>query len=174
MDFYLHLWKINQTQQLIQMKTAFLRLLLCINIIAIVLLASCNEKRIYKIGISQCSQDDWRTKMNEEINREVISRDNVMVEIRSADDDNAKQIADIEYFVENGFDIIIVAPNEAAALTPTIKKVYESGMPVITFDRNIIGDYYTARVGVDNVDMGRSAAHYALHLVGDKAKASEI
>ena len=64
-----------------------------------------------------------------------------------------KQIADIEYFVENGFDIIIVAPNEAAALTPTIKKVYESGMPVITFDRNIIGNSYTARVGVDNVDM---------------------
>lgn len=174
MDFSLNLWGINQTQQLIQMKTAFLRLLLCINIIAIVLLASCNEKRIYKIGISQCSQDDWRTKMNEEINREVISRDNVMVEIRSADDDNAKQIADIEYFVENGFDIIIVAPNEAAALTPTIKKVYESGMPVITFDRNIIGNSYTARVGVDNVDMGRSAAHYALHLVGDKAKAIEI
>ncbi len=137
-------------------------------------LCGCTEKRIYRIGVSQCSDDDWRTKMNEEINREVMSHDDVMVEIRSADDNNEKQISDIEYFVANGFDIIIVSPNEAAALTPTIKKVYESGLPVITFDRNIIGDSYTARVGVDNVDMGRSAAHYALHLLGSNAKAIEI
>ena len=137
-------------------------------------LCGCTEKRIYRIGVSQCSDDDWRTKMNEEINREVMSHDDVMVEIRSADDNNEKQISDIEYFVANGFDIIIVSPNEAAALTPAIKKVYESGLPVITFDRNIIGDSYTARVGVDNVDMGRSAAHYALHLLGSNAKAIEI
>lgn len=156
------------------MKTAFLRLLLCLPIVAMMFLAGCNEKRTYKIGVSQCSQDDWRAKMNEEINREVILHDDVMVEIRSADDNNAKQIADIEYFVKNGFDIIIVSPNEAAALTQPIKRVYDSGIPVIIFDRNIIGDSYTARVGVDNVAMGRSAAHYALHLVGGQAKAIEI
>ena len=137
-------------------------------------LSTCTEKRIYKIGVSQCSDDDWRLKMNEEINREVVSHDDVIVEIRSADDSNAKQIADIDYFVKNKFDILIVAPNEAAALTPAIKKVYDSGMPVIIFDRNIIGDSYTARIGVDNVGLGRLAAHYALHLRRTGAKAIEI
>ncbi len=140
----------------------------------IILLAGCSQNRTYRIGVSQCSQDDWRTKMNEEINREVMFHEDAEVEIRSADDSNEKQIKDILYFADNGFDIIIVSPNEAAALTPVIKEVYEKGIPVIIFDRNIIGDTYTARIGVDDVGLGRSAAHYALHILGHGAKAIEI
>lgn len=138
------------------------------------LLAGCSDRRIYKIGVSQCSQDDWRMKMNDEINREIMFHEDAVVEIRSADDSNTKQIEDIKYFVENGFDIIIVSPNEAAALTPVVKEVYEQGMPVVIFDRNINGNTYTARIGVDDEGIGRSAAHYALHILGEGAKAIEI
>lgn len=146
----------------------------CILLVIFIILAGCNEGRTYKIGVSQCSQDDWRTKMNDEINREIMFHDDAVVEIRSADDSSAKQIEDINYFVENGFDIIIVSPNEAAALTPVIKEVYDKGVPVVIFDRNINGDSYTARIGVDDEGLGRSAAHYALHLSGKGARAIEI
>lgn len=64
--------------------------------------------------------------MNDEINREIMFHPEAEVEIRSADDSNEKQIADIRYFVDNGFDIIIAAPNDADAITPVIKEVYES------------------------------------------------
>ena len=140
----------------------------------LLILSGCTESRPYKIGVSQCSQDDWRMKMNDEINREIMFHEDATVEIRSADDSNAKQIADIKYFVDNNFDIIIVSPNEAAALTPIIKEVYERGIPVVIFDRSINGDSYTARIGVDNEGIGKSAAHYALHLLGQGAKAIEI
>ena len=139
-----------------------------------VTLAGCTESKVYKIGVSQCSSDDWRMKMNEEIRREVMFHDDVEVEIRSADDSNEKQIDDIDYFVDNGFDMIIVSPNEADALTPAIKKVYESGIPVVVFDRNINGDTYTARIGVDDEGIGKQAAHYAVHLLGKGANALEI
>lgn len=134
----------------------------------------CTKDKVYKIGVSQCSQDDWRSKMNDEINREIMFHEDAAVEIRSADDSNDKQIEDIKYFAENGFDILIVSPNEAAALTPIITKVYESGMPVVIFDRNINGEAYTARIGVDDVGLGKSAAHYARHILGEGAKAIEI
>ena len=137
-------------------------------------LFGCSDSKVYKIGVSQCSQDDWRMKMNDEINREIMFHDDAVVEIRSADDNNAKQIDDIRYFVDNNFDIIIVSPNEAAALTPIIKEVYESGMPVVIFDRNINADTYTARIGADDEGLGKSAAHYALHMLGSGAKAIEI
>ena len=140
----------------------------------LLILSGCTESKIYKIGVSQCSQDDWRMKMNDEINREIMFHEDAIVEIRSADDSNTKQIEDIEYFVENGFDIIIVSPNEAAALTPIIKKVYEDGIPVVIFDRNINEDTYTARIGVDDEGLGRAAAHYALHMLGKGANAIEI
>lgn len=141
---------------------------------ALLTAAGCTDSKVYKIGVSQCSQDDWRSKMNEEINREIMFHEDAVVEIRSADDSNEKQIDDIRYFADNGFDILIVSPNEAAALTPVIKEVYESGMPVVIFDRNINGDTYTARIGVNDEALGRSAAHYALHLLGKGATAIEI
>lgn len=138
-------------------------------------MSGCDKsERVYRIGVSQCSQDDWRAKMNDEINREIMFHEDAVVEIRSADDDNARQIADIRYFVDNNFDIIIVSPNEAAALTPVIREVYDRGIPVVIFDRNINGDTYTARIGVDDRGLGKSAAHYALHLLGSGARAIEI
>lgn len=137
-------------------------------------LSGCREEKHYRIGVSQCSQDDWRRKMNDEINREIMFHPEAEVEIRSTDDSNEKQIADIRYFADNGFDIIIASPNEADAITPIIKEVYDSGIPVIVFDRNINGESYTATQGVDNYGIGKAAAQYAYNLIGDKGKVIEI
>lgn len=136
--------------------------------------AGCEKQHTYKIGVSQCSSDDWRDKMNEEIQREIMFHPEAKVEIRSADDNNAKQIADLKYFAENDFDMVIVAPNEADAVTPAVKEIYDSGIPVIVFDRDINDDSYTAFVGVDNVGLGRSAGHYANHLLPESLRVLEI
>ncbi|MBJ2184205.1 MAG: substrate-binding domain-containing protein [Muribaculaceae bacterium] len=147
-------------------------------ILAAVLLlptCGCKEKHTYRIGVSQCSDDDWRSKMNAEIRRELLLHEDAEVEIRSADDSSEKQIADIRYFADNGFDIIIAAPNEADALTPVIKEVYDRGIPVLLFDRNIHGDSYTAWQGADNSEIGRAAAGMAMNLAdGEHARVLEI
>lgn len=152
-------------------RLAYLFMLLAV---AAVLLPSCKKEKKYKIGVSQCSEDDWRTKMNDEINREIMFHEDAEVEIRSADDDSERQISDIRYFADNGFDIIIVSPNEAAALTPVIEEVYRSGIPVIVFDRDIIGDSYTTHIGADNAVLGQYAANYALSMLKDNTRAIEI
>ncbi len=148
-----------------------------LSILLLVVSSGCREQKTYRIGISQCSQDDWRTKMNDEVMRETMLHEDVEVEIRSADDDNATQIADIRYFADNGFDIIIAAPNEAEAITPVIKEVYDKGIPVIVFDRDVTGDSYTARIGTDNEGIGRAAGRYALQMLArstDSPRAIEI
>ena len=154
------------------MKRVVTRLVLFLSLV--LALSGCREQKHYRIGVSQCSRDDWRNKMNDEIYREIMFHPEAEVEIRSADDSNEKQIADIRYFKDNGFDIIIAAPNEAEAITPVIKEVYESGTPVIIFDRDINGDYYTASIGVDNEEIGRSAARYAASLIGKGGRVIEI
>lgn len=141
---------------------------------ACLLCVSCHREKTYRIGVSQCSADDWRNKMNEEIMREMMFHPEATVEIRSADDSNEKQIADIRYFRDNGCDIILAAPNEANAITPVIKETYESGLPVVIFDRDINGDSYTAYIGVDNRAIGRSAAQYAGNLTGAGGRVLEI
>ena len=76
-------------------------------ILSSLLLTCCQEPATYRIGVSQCSSDDWRLKMNDEILREIMFHPEATVEIRSADDSNERQIADIRYFMDNDFDIII-------------------------------------------------------------------
>ena len=154
-------------------KYSYIILLLILAGVALVA-SGCKPDKKYRIGVSQCSSDDWREKMNAEIRREIMLHEDAEVEIRSADGDSRRQIEDIRYFKDNGFDILIVAPNEADALTPEIKRVYESGMPVVVFDRSIVGDSYTARIGADDELLGRSASGYARHLVKDSPKAIEL
>lgn len=145
-----------------------------LSLLFVCLFCSCQEKKTFRIGVSQCSSDDWRNKCNDEIQCEIMFHPEASVEIRSADDSNEKQAEDIRYFVQNHFDIIICSPNEADAMTPVVKEAYESGIPVIIFDRNIHGDSYTAYIGVDNIGIGESAAHYARHLIGEGGKVIEI
>lgn len=130
--------------------------------------SGCRRQKTYRIGISQCSEDNWRAKMNDEVLREIMLHEDATVEIRSANDDNATQIADIKYFADNGFDIIIAAPNEAGAITPVISEVYHKGIPVIVFDRDVNGTEYTAHIGTDNEGIGSAAGRYALHLLAPR------
>ncbi len=136
--------------------------------------AGCTKQQSFRIGVSQCSDDDWRAKMNREITSEIMFHPEATVEIRSGDDSNAKQIADIRYFIDNDFDIIIAAPNEADAIAPIIKEAYNKGIPVIIFDRSINSDDYTAFQGADNAGLGKSAGEYARNLAGPGARMLEI
>lgn len=120
----------------------------------------------FKIGVSQCSADEWRDKMNAEMQREMLFHDDSYIEFQNADDNNQTQIQQIQSFIDRNFDLIIVAPNEAEALTPIIKKAYESGIPVIIFDRRIIGDSFTSYIDLDNEGIGHAVSEYANALLG--------
>ena len=76
--------------------------ILCISVLCGFFFNSCanRELKAYRIGVSQCSDDEWRHKMNSEILREALFYDGLEVEIRSAKDNNQTQIADIQYFID--------------------------------------------------------------------------
>lgn len=138
------------------------------------LLSACSTKKSYFIGVSQCSEDSWRTKMNSEIRRESYLYDNVRVEFASAKDDNRVQIAQIEHFIEEGADLIIVSPNEAKALTPVINKAFDRGVRVVLVDRKSASDKYTAFIGADNVAIGRAVGRFVGEHLGGKGRVMEL
>lgn len=124
-------------------------------------LTSCEQEETrYIIGVSQCSDDEWRNQMNKEILREALFYPGVEVEIRSAGDNNQRQIADIEYFIHKKVDLIVVAPNEAEAITPIVEKAYSQRIPIVLVDRKINSEHYTAYIGADNYEMGRQIGIY--------------
>lgn len=136
---------------------------------------ACSRKEAdYPIAVSQCSEDDWRAQMNKEILREALSYPGVNIEVYQAHDDNVRQIQDIESLIKKKVDLLIVAPNEAEAITPVIEKVYDAGIPVILVDRKINSEKYTAYVGADNYEIGRRAGEYIADRLKGKGRVIEI
>lgn len=147
-----------------------LPLLLCT-----VLLASCRSAtHEYVIGVSQCSDDEWRQKMNGEMTTEALMYDHIRLEIRSADDDNRRQIEDIRYFIDRKVDLLIVAPNEAVPMTPVVEEAFDRGIPVIVVDRKIHSDRYTAFIGADNFLIGKTIGEYIRNRTTGRTRMIEL
>lgn len=150
-------------------------ILLAISLIsACSLLSSCNKDEHYHIGVSQSNEDDWRPKMNGEMEREIMFHPEATMEIVSADGDSRKQIEDIRKMYESGVDLLIIAPTDAESVTPAVLDIYNSGIPIIIFDRNINSDSFTAYQGADNVDFGSAAAQLIIKNFPDNPKILEI
>lgn len=131
-----------------------------------------NNKKI--IGVSQCSDDAWRRTMNNEMLREASFYPGVEVKIKTAHDNNQKQISDIESFIAERVDLIIVSPNEAVPLTPVIEKAMNEGIPVVLVDRKTSNGKYTAFVGADNFQIGKEVGVYTVNLLNGKGNIAEI
>lgn len=131
-----------------------------------------NDKKV--IGVSQCSDDAWRRTMNNEMLREASFYPGVEVKIKTAHDSNQKQIRDIESFIAEGVDLIIVSPNEAVPLTPVIEKAMQEGIPVVLVDRKTSNGKYTAFVGADNFQIGKEVGVYTANLLNGKGNIAEI
>lgn len=139
------------------------------------LMAGCAPREVrYVVGVSQCSDDEWREQMNKEIRREALFYPGVKIDIRTAKDNNAQQIADIESLIGEGVDLLIVSPNEADAITPVIEKAYNKGIPVVLVDRKIRSDKYTAYVGADNYEIGRQVGSYIAERLQGKGNLVEV
>ncbi|HNX89321.1 MAG TPA: substrate-binding domain-containing protein [Paludibacteraceae bacterium] len=153
------------------MKNALTFLLLILTFI----FNSCVEnKKDFIIGVSQCSDDAWRRSMNEEMQREASFSGNIDLRIKTAYDNNQRQIRDIEELIAENVDLLIVSPNEAAPLTPVIEKAMDEAIPVILVDRKIASNKYTAFVGADNFQIGKEVGIYASQLLNGKGNVVEI
>lgn len=146
-----------------------------ISLILIFFISSCSRsERNFIIGVSQCSDDEWRTRMNKEIKREALFYPGLEIDIKTVKDNNQDQIKDIEDFIAQRVNLIIVSPNEAEAITPVIEKAYESGIPIVLVDRKISSDKYTAFVGGNNYLMGKQIGTYIANRLNGKGNIVEL
>lgn len=137
--------------------------------------ASCTHtKPRFRIGISQCSDDEWRHQLNNEMLREALFYDGVELDIRTVKDDNTRQIEDIRAFIKQGVDLLVVAPNEAAPITPVVEEAYDRGIPVIVIDRKILSNKYTAFIGADNYEIGKAIGNYVANMLHGRGNVVEI
>lgn len=136
----------------------------------------CGGKSEYLIGMSQANNaEPYREVMNKDVTTAAEEVEGVEVTVADAAQDNSKQVSQVENFITQQVDLLIISPNEAKPLTAVVKKAYDAGIPVIVLDRKVEGDAYTAFIGGDNTEIGKKAGeYYANDLLPDGGKVLEI
>ena len=141
-----------------------------VSIVALCLLMTgCNSHTPqYRIGVSQCLDDAWRQKMNYEMERELLLHPDMTLSRRIAYGSNELQCAQIDSFIKERVDLLIVSPNEAKQVQPAVTRAYRAGIPVIVADRRVPGDEWTAFIGGDNYKVGQLMAQWVIGKASDK------
>ena len=143
--------------------------------IATLLCYSCTqEEPRYVIGVSQCSEDIWRSWQNSEMKMETNFHEGVELRFATALDNSERQIQQIDSLVESGIDLLIVAPNQRSSVSQAIDRAYDKGIPVIVFERKTDSQKYTAFVSADNHEMGRLMGEYVVSRLKGKGQVMEI
>lgn len=124
------------------------------------LISSCEGKKGYAVGVSQCSENDWRSNIRADVLREARIQGGMTVDVVSADGSPEKQNKDIEEYINEGKDLIIVVPNVASDVRAVVEKAYGKGIPVILVDRKAEDCNYTAFIGADNKNLGMQVAEF--------------
>jgi ribose transport system substrate-binding protein len=125
------------------------------------------------IGFSGPAADHgWLGAINSAAQEMADSFDDVEFRVAEGTNDAALQISQVETFVNDGVDAIVLLPTDGAALTEAAIAAMNAGIPVINVDREFSSDD-AARVTIlgDNYGMGVSAGEYICGKLGDNPDA---
>ena len=120
------------------------------------------------IGFSAPAADHgWMGSITASAQAEAEKYDDIELRVAEGTNDVAVQISQVETFINDGVDAIVLLPFDGAAMTPIALEAMAKGIPVINVDREF-DDPNAARVTIlgDNYGMGVSAGEYVCENAG--------
>lgn len=122
-----------------------------------------------KIGFAMSAFDDkWLTYLREAAEKKAKEL-GVEMAVVDAKDDASVQLGQVENFVAQGMDAIIVVPVNTDATAPITKACFDANIPLIAVNRNFKSqDDYTTYVGSNSIDAGIFQMEYIGEKLGGK------
>lgn len=129
----------------------------------------------YVIAVSQQdASNGWGNTYNVTMSAygEQLLAEGVLAEplLTAVTNDANQQISDIENFIEQQPDAIVVEPLGRAASTTVIRRAISAGIPVVLCANGIEGDDFTARVDVDFYEVAYKSGVGLAELMGGEGK----
>ena len=143
-------------------------------IVCLLNMGCAQQSKKFVIGVSQCSEDIWREKLNDELKMGEYLNNSLIVKLASSNDDNVLQNKQVNEFVDEGVDLLIISPNQLSAISKAVERAYDKGIPVILYDRKTNSGKYTAFIGCNNYAIGKSMGKYIAQQLHGKGKVVEI
>ena len=132
------------------------------------------EAKDLNLGVSiSTTNNPYFVAMKEGIDKYAKDK-SVKVKVADAQDDAARQADDVQNFVSQNVDAILINPVDSDAIVPAIKAANSADIPVILIDRGSNGGDVLTTVASDNVEAGKMAADYIIKELGKDAKTFEL
>ena len=125
------------------------------------------------IGFSAPAADHgWMGSITQSAEDVAAQYDDIDLRVAEGTNDVNVQISQVETFINDKVDAIVLLPFDGAAMTPVALKAMEAGIPVINVDREF-DDPNAARVTIlgDNYGMGVSAGKFVCDNLDGKTDA---
>jgi ribose transport system substrate-binding protein len=122
------------------------------------------------IGFSAPAADHgWIAGITQSARDTAANYDDIDLQVAEGTNDVSTQISQVETFINDKVDAIVLLPFDGAALTPVALQAMQAGIPVINVDREFDSPF-AARTTIlgDNYGMGVSAGSYICSRLGDK------
>src|SRR5580704_15021135 len=89
-----------------------------------------------KIGVAMALFDDvWLTNVRDAMTKWAQSHPDVEITIVDANNDSAKQTGQVENFLAQGMNAVVILPVDTAATGPMTKAVVKAGKPLVYVNR---------------------------------------
>jgi D-xylose transport system substrate-binding protein len=86
----------------------------------------------------------------------------------AADNDNAKQLAQVEDALSRGAKVLVIQPTDSVAAASYVAKAHAKGAKVVAYDRSIKSDDLDVYVSHDAFEVGKMEAEEAVKATGGK------
>jgi len=141
-------------------------------IICALILTGCNQRDMVedntiKIGLSFDSFviERWHREQDAFVSK--AEELGATVYVQNANGEVDKQIDQIEYFIKEDVDTIVIIPTDADAIVPIIKKAQAQGIKIISYDRLIRNAGTDLYISFDNKMIGELLTQELLNEVED-------
>lgn len=124
---------------------------------------SSDGSRVFVVGYSQSNNaEPYRAQLNIQLRYFMKQYKNLkLLPITDAHQSSATQVSQVQNFISQKVDVLIVSPNEPAPLTAAVTQACNQKIPVIILDRSVNTDCYSSFIGGDNVVAGKQAGELA-------------
>jgi ribose transport system substrate-binding protein len=130
----------------------------------------------FVVGYSQSNNaEPYRAQLNLQLAYFIKKYPDLkLLPITDAHQDSATQVSQVQNFIQQHVNVLIVSPNEPGPLTAPVQQACTAGIPVIILDRTVNTNCQTAFIGGDNYTIGKLAGQAAAKALPNGGTVAEL
>ncbi len=147
--------------------------LLVLALVSVALLFSGAEKKDYYVGVTLLTRDVFYQQLEEGLKKEA-EENGITLRVQSAEKDLNAQTAQIENFITQRADALVVCPVDSVGIGAAIERANKRGIPVFTADIRSEEGKVVCHIASNNYQGGMLAGEYLAEQLGGQGEVAII